>query len=129
MLTNLGGSIMPKIAATFDIDIIEQIELLAKGQGSDFLRDIFELFEGQTPDLIEGISTAAAEQSHGEILSVSHKLQGMAQNIGARNLAELASRLAQIGRSESDLGECAEIVSKLQTEFARARKFYAQRWA
>jgi CheY-like chemotaxis protein/HPt (histidine-containing phosphotransfer) domain-containing protein len=99
-------------------DVAATIERL--GGDLELLQNFIEVFDEDSPQLLQSICAAAALGDWGALRRSAHALRGLAANFDARILAELAHRLERVGIDEP-LESAAALPPALSREVGRVR--------
>ena len=67
-------------------------------------RDLIEVFEGESATLLDEIRKAVRARDEKKLEHSAHKLRGLAANLGARDVVQLADRLETMGREATFKG-------------------------
>jgi len=72
-----------------ELPVLDRSVLLASlGDDPDFIKEILELFDSTTPEIIESLKKAADEGDLEAVRRSAHSLKGSSANIGANALQE-----------------------------------------
>jgi CheY-like chemotaxis protein/HPt (histidine-containing phosphotransfer) domain-containing protein len=112
------AEVAPEATAAIDPAALTSLRSLSDSDEDNVLADLIELFLGDMPAKIDQIRDAIAQDRPASLRESAHNLKGSASNLGARRLAGVCARLETLARGSS-LAEAAELVPKLQEEFAR----------
>lgn len=89
------------------------------------MRSYLALFHETTEPLLARVGSAIEARDAGELRGLAHKLKGSSGSIGARELAELGSRL-EARSSEGDWPEIEGVYQQLRVSYERVKSFTAE---
>ncbi len=92
----------------------------------DFYFEMFEEFLGKVDSLVEDIQSAIYQKDAKKVNFLAHSLKGMAANLGATRLAEVALQLEIEGKNEN-LETSLDKVSDLQQEIVKLRAWFNEK--
>ena len=79
---------------------------------------MIKTFESDAPNVLERIGQSIAAADAGEATGLAHSLKGMAANLSADKLREVAAQLEEMGRA-GDLGNASACLEHLRSELGR----------
>jgi two-component system, sensor histidine kinase and response regulator len=103
-----------------DSTALEALRALGDPGESALLDELIGLFLRDAPERLAALQTALVEKNLNGLRESAHSLKGMANNLGARRLAEDCGRLEALGVA-GDLREAAVVSARVQTEYGRVR--------
>jgi HPt (histidine-containing phosphotransfer) domain-containing protein len=68
--------------------LLELRGIVSEGQSSDLLTELIDIYLGTFPEMVEQIQISYKKQDWEELVLHTHKLRGMALNLGATLLAD-----------------------------------------
>lgn len=89
----------------------------------DFYFEMLEEFLYKGDGLIENIQNAIQQEDAKNVNFLAHSLKGMAANLGAKRLAEIAQQLEMEGKN-GNLGTSLEKISDLRNEIEKLRAWF-----
>ena len=101
---------------TLDHGVIDGLRELREPGQPDPLQQLVELFFRDASVRIEKLAAAVANQDGAALAAVAHTLKGSANNLGARNLAQLSAALEKQAKT-GDLAGCAGLLEEVKNEF------------
>jgi histidine phosphotransfer protein HptB len=99
---------------------IENLRALSPGDDDAFLREIANMFLEDTPLRIAELNESLQAGDVARFTRAAHSIKGSSANLGAMALRGAAGRLEEQARTNG-LGDVAELIDGVRTEFARAR--------
>ena len=115
--------------AAEDLSAVEDSRLLVLEDGvlkelrdniGDNLAGLFEVFLEDISGYIQALEKSVAEKDAIALVQAAHAIKGSSGNVGAHRLAEVASRLEQLGRNGST-DDAERLVAALQKEVILVR--------
>ena len=100
--------------ALLDLNAIREIRALQDGDAPDLFSRLLEIFEENTPTLLERIQKAVVERNWDELAIAAHTLKSSSGNIGAKAMFVICQKLEAAGRSGG-----APNVKELHNELVR----------
>ncbi len=97
-------------------------ELRQTFDDDEFLQELLDIFLEDGPRHLRTMRQALDEGDGGKLEKAAHSLKGMAGNLGADRLRELASLLERAGR-DGALERCSELIDQATSEFERLARF------
>ena len=108
-----------------DAAVIDREALLAEFDGDEeLLTELVQTMKDEAPKLMYEVRVAVANADAAQVARAAHTLKGAVSNFGARDTADAALQLEQIGRS-GNLGDLASAVAVLETEMSAFEKALA----
>src|SRR5262249_25087953 len=79
----------PEATAAPPVDVLDTAMLaeLRKEAGPELLTELFDLFRGDAPAMLRGLTLAVKEGDGAKLLKAAHSLRGAALSLGAQALA------------------------------------------
>lgn len=105
-------------APALDAETIEALFELTEGEDDSFVRDLFESFAQTFRDCHAGLRQAHQSNEPELMHSRAHTLKGASSNVGAMQLADMASELQRMGE-ERDLEGSGPWIEALAQEYDR----------
>lgn len=96
------------------MNAIREIRALQDGDAPDLFSRLLEIFEENTPTLLERIQKAVVERNWDELAIAAHTLKSSSGNIGAKAMFVICQKLEAAGRSGG-----APNVKELHNELVR----------
>ena len=91
---------------------------LARAMGDrEFLEEMFEAYLKQTPEEIEALKAALAQNDAESLRRLAHTMKGAAANLSADQMAAAARNLEEIGRN-GNLSEGSRALGQLESELS-----------
>lgn len=84
---------------TVDLALLDGLRGLREGPDDDPLRELIDLFLGDTPKRLESIIQGVKECDLAKAATAAHSLKGSANNIGARPLAALCAGIEKTAKN------------------------------
>jgi CheY-like chemotaxis protein/HPt (histidine-containing phosphotransfer) domain-containing protein len=104
-------------APAFDRDAFERLrDDLGE---SDLLAGLLDVFRSQTPEHLDALRVAVAQDDAAEAARVAHTLKGGAQTLAAARMASLCHKLEEMARGES-LEGASGLVAGIEAAFGEA---------
>ena len=103
---------------TLDPSNLDELRALA---GPEALRETIALFVSGADKNLEALREAQRQNDLTALGKTAHSLCGSCAIIGARRMAELAARLEDLARKEACDDGIAELLDRLDGEFANTR--------
>ena len=101
-----------------DMEIIESLRDIQEDDGSDLLAELVDMYRADVPEQIAAMLNASNVGDAHALRQAAHALKGSSANLGAVNLAEIASQLELIGRDGKTEG--AEVLLRhAEAEYER----------
>ena len=94
-------------------------QLRSNGQ-DDALREIIELFLGQTLEQIEHLSKSIDNNDTKTTCNIAHQLKGSSANLGAHRLSDVFSRMEQLAMNDN-LHQAVQLLEVIRMTFARTK--------
>ena len=79
--------------------------------------EVVDMFESQCRSHLEDLEKAAAEVQYEEMRYHAHSIKGMASNIGAGTLRQLAAQAETLVRQKNELGDILTLCAAIRQEF------------
>lgn len=105
-------------APALDAESIESLFELTEGEDDSFVRDLFDSFAQTFRDCHAGLREAQRSNEPELMRSRAHTLKGASSNVGAMQLADIASELQRLGE-ERDLQGSDPWIEALEREYDR----------
>jgi HPt (histidine-containing phosphotransfer) domain-containing protein len=102
---------------SIDMQAIDSLRELSPDAGSDFLRELIEIYLQDTPQRIAEMEDALSKNDIPGFTRAAHTIKGSSSNFGAAKLTKLAHELEMQGKS-GDVADSPASCVKLRTEFA-----------
>lgn len=83
----------------------------------ELFAEVLDMFESQGRFHLDGLETAAAQAQHEEMRYHAHSLKGMAANIGAGTLRQLATQAETLVKQSAAPGEILPLCAAVRQEF------------
>ena len=90
----------------------------------DILQELLDLFQSETPPLLDQIGAAVAADDSEGLMRAAHSLKGSSSNLGARRLAAIGAKLEKLGREGTTTG-AAPLVARLEPEYEGVCRMFA----
>ena len=103
---------------TIDMQAIDGLRELSPDAGTEFLRELIEIYLQDTPLRIAEMEDALNKKDLPSFTRAAHTIKGSSSNFGAAKLTKLAHELEMQGKSD-DLTESPAFCAKLRAEFAQ----------
>jgi HPt (histidine-containing phosphotransfer) domain-containing protein len=101
--------------------IVDQASLLERlGGDQELLAELIESFLADSPQLLEEIGSAEAAGDASQLMRAAHTLKGSVSNFCAPRGAEVAHRLATLGR-DANLSQAPEALANVESIMERLR--------
>ncbi len=104
--------------AALDPVRLRQLRELAELSGAGIVRELFEVFLREAPQLVERLGQAALASDPRGLEDTAHRLKGASLSAGAGSMADTCRRLEALGRA-SQVEGAIELCQRLQGELAR----------
>ncbi len=95
---------------------VRDVNSLDADEDDEFIRELMQLFRETAPETFTNIIRVLAEGDCARIKSQSHRLKGLALNLGAERLADVCARLEAFG-ADSQVTLAREMESSLNAEW------------
>jgi two-component system, sensor histidine kinase and response regulator len=102
--------------ALLDAKALEEIRKLGGAQGEAFLQRVVGLYLTEAPKQVGTLEQAVKHADADALRRAAHSLKSTSATIGARDLAQLAKELEELGRAER-LAEVGDRVDRLRGEY------------
>src|SRR4051812_21605853 len=102
---------------TIDMQAIDGLRELSPDAGTEFLRELIEIYLQDTPQRIAEMEDALSKKDLPAFTRAAHTIKGSSSNFGAGKLTKLAHELEMQGKSEN-VAESPASCAKLRAEFA-----------
>jgi HPt (histidine-containing phosphotransfer) domain-containing protein len=107
----------PSSTPILDGPTMEQLLALDDGQ-LGLIREMFQLYQDDTPDRIKALEVMAAETSYNDVAEVAHAVKGAASTMGAPRAQAVAAVLEAAGRrGEMPKAEMETLIQQLRSCF------------
>ncbi len=103
--------------STIDMQAIDGLRELSPDAGTDFLRELIEIYLQDTPLRIAEMEDALNKQDIPSFTRAAHTIKGSSSNFGATKLTKLAHELELQGKS-GNVADSPATCTKLRAEFA-----------
>jgi two-component system, sensor histidine kinase and response regulator len=88
------------------------------GGDTNLLADLVQLYNEDSPALLERLQTGIEKQHSDEVRHAAHSLRGLAANFGALSLTQSLLQLEEVA-AEGRLGEAVPLLNKVSQESSR----------
>lgn len=103
---------------TIDMQAIDGLRELSPDAGTEFLRELIEIYLQDTPQRIAEMEDALTKKDIPAFTRAAHTIKGSSSNFGATKLTKLAHELEMQGKSD-DVSESPVWCAKLRDEFSQ----------
>lgn len=110
---------------TIDMQAIDGLRELSPDSGTEFLRELIEIYLQDTPQRIAEMEDALNKKDIPSFTRAAHTIKGSSSNFGATKLTKLAHELEMQGKSDNITESPASCV-KLRAEFAEVGQLLAR---
>lgn len=93
-----AGTATPAAGSPIDMRLVESIRSLNTDGRPDLLAELVSIFRDTTPELLEGLETAASSGDARQLQRLAHRLKGGSGNVGARHMSRLCADLELLAR-------------------------------
>ncbi len=111
---------LPPDAAVLNRDSLEALKSLQSEGDDGFLKEMIELFLGDTPARFADMDAAMASGAQQDFVRAVHSIKGASANFGADDLHAMCAEVEQMGRA-GQMNETGPKVQGLHAEFERVR--------
>ncbi len=91
----------------------------------DFYFEMLSEFLGSAQTRIDEMSKAIQQGDGSQLNFLAHRLKGMAANLGADEIAQIAQRLEDLGK-QNYLKDCSSSLTTLETEIKKLAEWYRE---
>lgn len=92
---------------------------------TEFLKELIEMFNGDYPEKLDGISKAIKGKDFNALDKTAHSLKGASGNLGLTRVYELALELEKMGKAK-DIEWADKTLDELKEELERFSKFISK---
>ncbi len=92
---------------------------------TEFLKELIEMFNGDYPEKLDGISNAIKDKDFNALNEIAHSLKGSSGNLGLTRVYELALKLEKMGKAK-DIENAGNVLDELKEELERFSKFISK---
>ena len=104
--------------------IFDREELMDRiGNDENIYHSTVRFFKSHVADLLEQAQTAVDSKIPQDIETISHTIKGVAANMSAKQLAEIALEMEYAGK-ESDIDKAPELLNQLKEAFIAVKKCF-----
>ncbi len=95
---------------------IEDLRALSPDGGTDFLKELIEIFLQDIPERLKELDEALAKSDAPIVSRAAHTIKGSSSNFGAKRLAKVAHEIELSGKN-ANLAAAGEATPRLKAEF------------
>jgi len=103
-----------------DAEVLKSFERVKSNDNSDIVIELIELYLQSTPERIQTIRKAAAENEWDVLKRAAHTVKGSSSTLGLRTLAKVCQALE--ARSWSCSDSIDDLVEAVESQFVEARE-------
>lgn len=113
------GSAAPAGSA-IDLRFVDSIRSLNTDGRPDLLAELVAIFRETTPDLLDGLESAATAGDARQLQRLAHRLKGGSGNVGARHMSRLCADLELVARETSSTDGTDSHVASIRRSYEEA---------
>jgi CheY-like chemotaxis protein len=107
--------------SAIDAEVLQAFREAMGDAASECLAQLIKIFLEETPNLVQGIATAAAQGDATALQSSAHALKSSSASLGAMTLSQYCQTLEAMGCSGT-LATASEVASQLKEEYERVER-------